>query len=419
MAKIKQIVANEILNAKGNPTIEVTVILSDGKIGTASAPSGTSLGNYEASELRDRDDMRFGGNGVLKPISNILNTISPALLGMDATRQNEIDKKMIELDGTQNKGRLGANAILAVSMAVAKAAAKSNLLPTFLYLREFVKNDNIAVKIPTPLYNILNGGKHAGNNTDFQEFMAIPASSKSFSESLRMIYIIYNSLRTNLEQNNLITLLGDEGGFAPKLQTNRDALELLKHSIEETSFRYGFDVFLGMDAAATSFFSEGKYHIKDKTMPLSSNDLIAYYEDLNKDYHLLYLEDPLAEDDWGGWTKICSSISQQTLITGDDLTATNPYRLQMALDKKAITGIIIKPNQIGTVIESLAVVEVARQAGLKIIVSHRSGETNDDFIADFAVAVSADYTKFGAPVKGERVSKYNRLLEIEREIKSL
>ena len=419
MAKIKQIIAREILNAKGNPAVEATVILNDGKMGTASCPSGTSVGNYEASELKDHDDNHFQGNGVLKAISNIQDVIAPALLGMEATKQPEIDKKMIEMDGTQNKGRLGANAILSVSMAVAKAAAKSSLLPTFLYLREFVKKENVPIKIPTPIFNILNGGKHAGENVNFQEFMVIPASSKTYSESLNMALVLYNSLKKTLEQNNLTTLIGDEGGFAPKLSSNKDALTLLKQAIDTTSFRFGFDVFMGLDAASTNFFSEGKYHLKDRTMPLSSSDLISFYEEINKEFHLLYLEDPMAEDDWGGWSNIYSTLSQQTLIVGDDLTATNPYRLQMALDKKTITGIIIKPNQIGTVIEALAVVEVARQAGIKIIVSHRSGETNDDFIADFAVAVSADYAKFGSPIRGERVAKYNRLLGIEREIKSL
>ena len=419
MSKIKQIVAREILNAKGHPTIETTVFLNDGKTGKASVPSGTSIGNYEASELKDHDDKHFQGNGVTKAIANIHDLIAPSILGMEVTKQQEVDKKMIELDGTQNKGRLGANAILSVSMAVAKAAAKSAMLPTFLYLREFIKKENSPIKIPTPCFNILNGGKHAGDNVDFQEYMIIPATSKSYSESLELSLVVYNSLRHILEENNLITLIGDEGGFAPKLQSNKDGLVLIKQAIDATSFRYGFDIFLGLDTAATSFFSEGKYHIKDKAQPLSSNDLINFYEDLNKEFHLLYLEDPLAEDDWNGWTKIYEAASQQTLIVGDDLTATNPYRLQIALDKRAITGIIIKPNQIGTVIEALAVVEVARQAGLKIIVSHRSGETNDDFIADFAVAVSSDYVKFGSPVRGERVAKYNRLLEIERDLKSL
>ncbi len=419
MAKIKQITAREILNAKGMPAVEATVTLSDGKSGTASTPSGTSIGNYEASEIRDHDEKHFQGYGVLKAVSNIQDTIAPALLGMEATKQPEIDKKMIEMDGTQNKGRLGANAILAVSMATAKAAAKSSLLPTFLYLREFIKKENVPMKIPTPAFNILNGGKHAGENVNFQEFMIIPASSKTYSESLNMALVLYGSLKKTLEQNNFTTLIGDEGGFAPKLANNKDGLNLLKQSIETTSFRFGFDVFLGLDAAATGFFNDGRYRIKDRTMPLSSSDMISFYEEINKEFHLLYLEDPLAEDDWNGWSNIYTALSQQTLVVGDDLTATNPYRLQMALDKKAITGIIIKPNQIGTVIESLAVVEIARQSGLKIIVSHRSGETNDDFIADFAVAVSADYIKFGSPVRGERVAKYNRLLEIEREIKSL
>ncbi len=419
MAKIKQITAREILNAKGNPTIETTVILNDGKSGTASCPSGTSVGNYEATELKDHDEKRYLGNGVLKAISNINEVITPAILGIEATKQQEVDKRMIELDGTQNKSRLGANAILSVSMAVAKAAAKSSLLPTFLYLREFVKKEGTAIKIPTPLFNILNGGKHAGGNADFQEFMVIPASSKSYSESLNMAVNLYDSLRNTLGQNNMTTLIGDEGGFAPTLPTNKEGLELLRQAIQSTQFRYGFDVFLGLDTAATNFFHEGKYRIKDKAMQLSPSDMISFYEEINKDFHLLYLEDPLAEDDWEGWSKIAGTLTEQTIIVGDDLTATNPYRLQMAMDKKAITGIIIKPNQIGTVIEALAVVEVARQAGIKIIVSHRSGETNDDFIADFAVAVSADYAKFGSPVRGERVAKYNRLLEIEREIKSL
>lgn len=419
MAKIKQVTAREILNAKGNPTIETTVTLNDGKSGTASCPSGTSVGHYEASELKDHDEKLFLGNGVLKAISNINEVITPAILGLEATKQQDVDKRMIELDGTQNKSRLGANAILSVSMAVAKAAAKSSLLPTFLYLREFVKKEGTVIKIPTPLFNILNGGRHAGGNSDFQEFMVIPASSKAYSESLNMTVNLYDSLRNTLAQNNMTTLIGDEGGFAPALATNRQGLDLLRQAIQSTQFRYGFDVFLGLDAAATNFFHESKYRIKDKAMQLSPNDMISFYEEINKEFHLLYLEDPLAEDDWEGWSKIAGALTEQTLIVGDDLTATNPYRLQMALDKKAITGIIIKPNQIGTVIEALAVVEVARQAGLKIIVSHRSGETNDDFIADFAVAVSADYAKFGSPVRGERVAKYNRLLEIEKEIKSL
>ncbi|MCL4353512.1 phosphopyruvate hydratase [Patescibacteria group bacterium] len=420
MAKIKQILARQILNAKGHPTIETTVILSDGAYGIASAPTGTSTGKYEAVELRDNDEKKFQGLSVNNAISNIANLIAPTLIGMEASRQQDIDKKMIQLDGTQNKSKLGSNAILSVSIAVAKASARSSVLPLYMYLREYVKNDKVPLKIPTPAFNVINGGKHiSSGNLDFQEFLVIPATSKSYEEALELGTTIYFTLKKTFAENNLSTLIGDEGGFSPKLATNQDALQALRQAIETTNIRIGFDVFLGLDAAANNILSEHRYHIKDKAMALDSKDLIAFYEAMNKDYHFLYLEDGLAEDDWEGWTQLCARMSQQTLIVGDDLTATNPYRLQTALNKKAISGIIIKPNQIGTVIESLAVVEMARQSGLRIIASHRSGETNDDFIADFAVAVSADYVKFGAPQRGERVAKYNRLLQIERQLKSI
>lgn len=419
MAKIKQIFAREILNAKGHPTIETTVVLTDGATGVASCPSGTSTGKYEALEIRDNDDKKFQGLGVSNAILNINEIITPALSNMDASKQQEIDKKMIDLDGTHNKARLGANATLSVSMAVAKAAARSSVLPLFLYLREYIKKENMPLKIPTPAFNMINGGKHAHGTIDFQEFLLIPATSKAYDESLNIGTSVYFALQKLLQMNNLSTLIGDEGGFSPAVATNQDALTLLKQAIESVNLRLGFDVFLGLDAASNSFYSEQKYHIKDKSISLDTNDIISFYELINKDFHFLYLEDGLSEDDWDGWTKLSLQLSAQMLIVGDDLTVTNPYRLQTALDKKAITGIVIKPNQIGTVIEALAVVEMARQAGLKIIVSHRSAETNDDFIADFAVAASADYVKFGAPVRGERVAKYNRLLQIEKQIKSL
>ena len=419
MAKIKQIFATEILNAKGHPTIEATVTLTDGSIGIASCPSGTSMGKYEAVEIRDKDEKRFQGLGVLNAIMNIEEIIAPNLVGMEATKQQDIDKKMIALDGTNNKARLGANAVLSVSMAVAKAAAKSSVLPLFLYLREFIKRENTPLKIPTPLFNLINGGMHAEGSLDFQEFLVIPATSKKYEDALQIGTNVYAALKKSLETNNLSTLIGDEGGYSPKVASNQDALVMLKQVIEGLNLRLGFDVFLGLDAASNNFYENQQYHIHDKSIGLSSKDLIEFYKTLNNDYHFLYLEDGLAEDDWEGWTNLCADLSQQTLIVGDDLTATNPYRLQMALDKKTITGIIIKPNQIGTVMEALAVVEMARDAGLKITVSHRSGETNDDFIADFAVAASADYVKFGAPVRGERVAKYNRLLQIQRQLKSL
>ncbi|MBI2074983.1 MAG: phosphopyruvate hydratase [Candidatus Levybacteria bacterium] len=419
MAKIKEIKASEILDSRGNPTVETAVFLSDGSVGIAACPSGASVGSYEALELRDGDEKRFKGLGVLKAIENVEKIIAPKLINMEATKQQEIDKTIIELDGTQNKGRLGANATLSVSMAVCKAAAKSSVLPLFIYLRQFVKKEGSLLKIPTPLFNVINGGMHAGGNIDFQEFIIVPAAAKPYEEALNIGFLVYNSLKDVLKQNNLSTLVGDEGGFGPRLATNTDAFSLLQQAISLSTFRLGFDVFLGLDVASNSFYKNGNYNIKDRAMALSANDLISFYEELSKSNRLLYLEDPLSEEDWEGWTKISTKMSQQTLIVGDDLIATNPYRLQTAINKKAITGIIIKPNQIGTVIESLAVAEVAREAGIKIIVSHRSGETNDDFIADFAVAVSADYAKFGAPARGERVAKYNRLLHIDRQLKTL
>lgn len=416
MAKIKKVTAHEILNSKGNPAVETSVILSDNSIGVASCPSGTSTGTYEAFELRDRDENRYHGMGVLRAVENINKTIAPQIIGIEAQKQHEVDRKMIELDGTQNKERLGANAILSVSMAVAKAASQSSVLPLFMYLRQFIKRDGHAMKIPTPIFNLLNGGKHAEGGVDFQEFQIIPSTSKPYSEALLTGSTIYHSLKEVLKTYNLSTLIGDEGGFAPTLATNADAFSLLKQAVEKSNFRFGFDIFFGLDAAANSIKKQEEYSIKDKPTALNTDGLISYYEELNKTYHLLYLEDPLSETDWDGWQKLTNLLGKDSLIVGDDLTVTNPYRLQMALDKKAITGIIIKPNQIGTVIEALAVVEIAREMGLKIIVSHRSAETNDDFIADFAVATSSDYVKFGAPAKGERVAKYNRLLHIESQL---
>ncbi len=420
MARIKQILAREILNAKGEPTIETTVILSDGATGIASCPSGTSVGKYEALELKDNDPKRYQGLGVLNAIENINKLLSPLLVGMEASNQQIIDKKIIELDGTLNKSKLGSNATLSLSMAIAKASARSAVLPLFLYLREYVKKDEVnAHRIPTPCFNILNGGKHGGGNVDFQEFLVIPASSKSYSDALLYGNNTYFSLKKVLEQNNLSSLIGIEGGFSPKLGNNIDALTLIKQAIEAANLRIGFDMFIGLDAAANNIYDDGKYQIKDKSTSLTAKDLIDIYSNINDQFHLLYLEDGLEEDDWPGWQELYARMSTQTMIVGDDLTATNPFRLSEAMQKRAVSAIIIKPNQIGTVIEALAVSEMAKEAGLKIIVSHRSGETNDDFIADFAVAVSADYVKFGAPVRGERVAKYNRLLAIESQLKSL
>lgn len=416
MASITQIIAREILDCRGNPTVETTVILSDNTTGAASVPSGASTGTYEAKELRDGDQKRFHGLGVTKAVTNIHTIIAPKLTGKNATNQAEIDGIMITLDGTDNKSLLGANAILSVSMAVAKAAAKSVVVPLFEYLHQFIKTDAVELTIPSPLFNVINGGKHADGNVDFQEFIITPATAIPYSQALQMAIAIYTSLKATLAQNNYSTLVGDEGGFAPTLTSNQAALTLLKQATESVGYRPGFDVFFGLDVASNSFFRDGKYYLKDHPAGISATELITLYEDIHKNFKLLYLEDGLSEDDWTGWTELYEKLSKDTMIIGDDLTVTNPYRLQTAITKKAITGLIVKPNQIGTVIEALAVVGIAHQAGLKVIVSHRSGETNDDFIADFAVAACADYVKFGAPARGERVAKYNRLLQIEKEL---
>lgn len=419
MAAIKELKATEILDSRGNPTIETTIYLEDGTSEVGACPSGASVGTYEAVELRDNDPKRFHGMGVLKAVDNVNTIIAPKLIGIDAKNQSLIDQTMIELDGTPTKSKLGANALLSVSIAVCKAASKSSTIPLFLYLKQFLKNSNNFLRIPTPLFNILNGGKHAGGNIDFQEFIITPATSKPYQSSLQVGVAVYKSLHDILKQKDLSTLVGDEGGFGPTLSSNLEALSFINQAVEATSYKLGFEVFLGLDIASGSFFTNKKYHLKEKPNDLSSDDMIGYYEELLKKYPLLYLEDPLSEDDFDAWQKLSSKIDNKTIIVGDDLTVTNPHRLQMALDKKAITAIIIKPNQIGTVSEALAVIETARGAGLKIIVSHRSGETNDDFISDFATAVNADYVKFGAIARGERVAKYNRLLHIDNLIRQL
>lgn len=416
MPKIKKVYAREILDSRGNPTVEATVELSDGIVGISSVPSGFSKGTHEACELRDRDQKRYGGMGVLGAVENV-NKISTHILGMDAFEQQKVDRAMIELDGTQNKQNLGANAILAVSQAVAKAAAKSSVLPTFLYLRQFIKNDE-AKKIPTPLFNLIEGGSHGGRTLNFQEFLLIPASSKSYGEALLFGVNVYKALKDILNDRSENTLVADEGGFSPGLQTNQAGLLLLKESIEKSGNSFSLDAFLGLDVAANSFLDGKMYKLIDRTTFYTTDDLVDFYQSLLTEFALIYIEDPFAEDDLEGWKKLYSAIGDKTLIVGDDLVTTNPYRLQLALENKIVGGIIVKPNQIGTITEAIAVAEIARYKDLKIIVSHRSGETMDDFIADFAVGIGADYVKFGAPVR-ERISKYNRLLEIEGELKKI
>ena len=409
MVKIKEIGAKRILNSKGNPTIETTVVLTSGIKGVASVPSGTSVGKYEAVELKDTS----------KVIENIKKLVAPHLLGLGVNKQQEIDKKLIKLDNTKNKRHLGANSILSISIAIAKAAAQSSSVPLFLYLKNLIAGRKLTLKIPTPCFNLINGGKHGNGNLDFQEFFIIPSPSMLYKDTLNTCLLIYNHLGKILKSRSLPLTTGAEGGFAPNLKTNAKALFLLRQSVEELGIKIGVDVFFGLDCAASSFYKNGKYYIKDRIKSLSSEDLTVYYQDILQDFPILYLEDPFAEDDWNGWANFPSKVKEVPLIVGDDLTTTNPSRLRKALDKKAISGIVIKPNQIGTVSEAIAIVDMAKHNGLKIIVSHRSGETNDDFIADFAVAVGADYVKFGAIIQKERIAKYDRLLQIEKQIKAL
>lgn len=415
MSTIKSITSREILNAKGNPTVETTVVLDNDLKATASVPSGTSVSSYEALDLKDEDQRHFFGNGVLRAVQNVTNTITPALTGKDPTNQSEIDGIMNELDGTPNKSKLGANAILSVSLAVARAAALSHNMPLFKYIGELEKNNTFT--IPTPLFNLINGGKHALGAFDLQEFIVVPAASKTYEESLQIGYAVRQSLEKMLILNNLSSLVGDEGGFSPLLAGNQQGLEFLRDAISESGHTLGVDVFLGTDAAATSFYENNKYYLHNRTLAQSSSEMAKLYAQFAQEFHMVYLEDLFAEDDWEGWKEGISLLGQDALVVGDDLISTNPARLKMAIDQKVINAVIIKPNQIGTLTETLHVVGLAKEAGIKIIVSHRSGETNDDFIADFAVGIGAQYCKFGAPVRGERVAKYNRLLEIQKELR--
>jgi len=415
MAKIKNLFAEEVLDAKGYPTIETTVVLSNDIIAYSSAPSGTSKGTYEASEVRDTKDKRYYGYGVLKAIENVNKIIAPNLIGIDIYEQQKIDKLMIELDGTQNKSKLGGNAILSVSQAVAKAGAKNSSLPLYLYLRQFISNNNSPKKYPTPLFVMLAGGKHADNSIDLQEILLVPSPSKSFEEKIEIAVNIYHLLEHKLLESDLSTLTSIEAGFSPNFSNNTEALRLIKDVIKNSSYKLSLDVSLGIDVASTSFYKDKQYFLKDKTTPYNPEELIDLYQKLISDFNIIYLEDPFSEDDWSSWQKGFDKLSKDSLIVGDDLTVTNPARLKLALSKNAINGIVVKPNQIGTISETIDVVKTARLNNLKVVVSHRSGETMDDFIADFAIATGADYVKFGAPAR-ERVVKYNRLLRIKREI---
>lgn len=417
-SKITTVYAREILDSRGNPTIETTVVLESGYWGVASIPAGTSVGTYEAKELRDNDAKRYNGMGVLVAVGNVNTTIAAKAKGMDASDQRGLDHALIQLDGTQNKEKLGANAILSVSLATAVAFSAHQRIAPYRYLNTVFSAlvPTSLVKIPTPMVNIINGGKHGAGNLDFQEFHLVPATSKPFHDALRLSVEVYQSTKQILKQRNAVYSVGYEGGYAPNLRTNLDALEVIVEAIKLTSYKLGVDTFLGLDLAAAHFKTQRGYQIKDKPLAMSSKEFIGYLKELQQKYRLLLLEDALGEDDWEEWSEITTVFGKETLIVGDDLLATNPERLKKAIDQKACSAILVKPNQIGTLSEFLGVVALARQNGMQIIVSHRSGETNDSLIADLGVAVQAEYVKFGAPARGERVAKYNRLLQIESEL---
>lgn len=405
--EIDEVHAREILDSRGNPTVEVDVFLTDGSFGRAAVPSGASTGKHEALELRDGDE-RFGGKGVRKAVANVNETIAPEIIGLPAIEQAEIDRRLIELDGTENKSYLGANAILGVSLAVARAAADSLGLPLFRYLAGVRP-----VGLPMPLLNILNGGVHADNNLEIQEFMIVPLGATTFAEAIRMAAEVFQALKKILKERGLATSVGDEGGFAPNLESNEAALRLLVEAITRSGWEPGKDVYLAIDAAASNFFSRGRYNFEGKR--LKSQELIEIYEHWAEEFPLVSIEDGLAEEDWEGWALLTSRLGKRLQIVGDDIFVTNPKLLKRGIAEGVANSILIKPNQIGTLTETLETMELAWRAGYTCIVSHRSGETEDTFIADLAIGTACGQIKTGSVNRSERIAKYNRLIRLEEE----
>jgi len=408
VSSIADVRAREILDSRGNPTIEVEVTLDDDSVGRAAVPSGASTGAFEAVELRDGDE-RYLGKGVIKAVIAVEDEILPAIIGFDATDQRFIDEAMIALDGTPNKARLGANAILGVSMAVAKAAAQSASLPLYRY----IGGPNAHV-LPVPMMNIINGGAHADSDVDFQEFMIAPIGADSFHDALRMGAEVYHSLKSVLKANGLSTGLGDEGGFAPNLPSNRAALELISEAISKAGFKLGDDVALAMDVAATEFFKDGSYHVEGKAK--STEQMVEFYAQLAKDFPIVSIEDPLAEDDWDAWVHFTAAMGDKIQIVGDDHYVTNTERISRGIELKSANALLVKVNQIGSLTETAESVEMAHRAGFATMMSHRSGETEDTTIADLAVAFNCGQIKSGAPARTDRVAKYNQLLRIEEDL---
>lgn len=418
MSKIKQVWAREILDSRGIPTVETACMLDNGFVSVSAVPAGTSTGTHEALELRDADNPRYIGQGVLRAVENVNTVLGEAVKDMDPSDQFGIDKRLVEIDGTENKSKYGANAALSVSQAVCKAGAYAMGQQLYAWIFSLASRGGITdkVRMPIPLFNMINGGLHGAGNLDFQEFWCIPASNKSFVDGLQIGAEIYLMIGENLARRGAIHSVGHEGGYAPNLFTNADAFEVFVESIRQTKYVLGRDVFLGLDVAANSFYKGGEYVIKDRSSGMDDNQMMEYYKTLYDQYKLAILEDAFQEDAWDSWKKLYNEMSGSFVVMGDDLLVTNPKRVQKAIAEKACNGAVIKPNQIGTITETLNVVKMVRDAGWKVLVSHRSGETNDSFIADFAVGIGADYAKFGAPARGERVAKYNRLSAIEVEL---
>jgi enolase len=415
MSNIKDISAMEILDSRGIPALQVKILLDDNTVAHASSATNTFPSEFAAVDMRDNDLKRYFGYGTLQTITILNKFIKPYLIGLDCYNQQNIDKTLINLDGTPQKSKLGGNTITAISMAVCKAAAKSKQIPLYHYLAQIYSNQQLT--FPIPIFTMIDGGKNANFNTDIQEFLIIPASNKSLPESLELAVSVYKTISQILLKENILPFIGEKGGLGPLLSTNEDALALISQAFDTLNIRLGYDAYIGLDINANAFYKDKHYKIKDHSSALSGSELIKLYSDFSQKFHILYLEDPLSNDDLDGWNELYSTLNNKLTISGDYFTATNPNRLQVALEKQTINGIVIKPANIGTITESLAVSNMAHATGLKITVSDRTAETNDTFLADFAVAISADYAHFGAPVKGERVAKYNRLLEINNEIK--
>lgn len=411
MCFITDVYAREILDSRGNPTVEVDVYLEDGSFGRAAVPSGASTGAFEAVELRDVDEQRFMGKGVLNAVDNVNTLIAPAVIGLNAFDQVGIDKLMIEMDGTHNKSKLGANAILGVSLAVAKAAADSLDVPLYRYI-----GGTNTKTLPVPMMNILNGGKHADNNVDIQEFMVMPLGASNFAEALRMGTEIFHNLKKVLKGRGYNTAVGDEGGFAPNLASNEEALDVIVEAIHKAGYKPGEDVFLALDVAATELYKDGAYHFEGQGLSRSAAEMVDFYAGLAEKYPIISIEDGLAEEDWEGWKLLTDKIGKKVQIVGDDLFVTNTERLAKGIQSETANSILIKVNQIGTLTETLDAIEMAKRAGYTCVISHRSGETEDSTIADIAVATNAGQIKSGAPSRTDRVAKYNQLLRIEEEL---